>query len=156
MEEDKITRFHFDFGGIELELKGEKEFVKSMYKEVLRDVERARAAVEEAAQEQKPSEKGKSIPREHTLWIHRASDMMRKIYVVAQSEFDGSPLGECLDSNSVKSVFIEKTVFPDFFPDLDKGQTLWAEFTQEGREKITEATEPMRKALREDLLSKKK
>ena len=43
MSQDQHTRFQLTFNGISLELHGEKEFVEEMYREVMADLEEARA-----------------------------------------------------------------------------------------------------------------
>lgn len=154
MDDKKTTRFHFDFGGIELELRGEKEFVQSMYREILRDVEKARGEVQDELHK-KRSHSDERRPREPSIWVHRATSVMRKIYLLPPDEIRVTAIGQVLKLGEVKSIYIDKEVFADFFPEMDKGKTLWAEFTPEGRERIAEATEPMRKALRTELMEKK-
>jgi hypothetical protein len=80
------------------------------------------------------------------VWVHRASDMMRKIYMVNLNDVRKTPLGDILDVGALSTIYVEKGVFDRFFPDLENNQTLWVEFTQAGRQKIAEVTEPMRKS----------
>lgn len=142
MAGDDDTRFHFDFGGITLELSGKRPFVEQMYRRVMEDVETVRRRVREDK-----AAGGKVAPaqaRRPSVWVHRCSDMMRKIYMVSHDDVVASSLDEICDMGAVKNVYIAKNVFQKFFPDLEDGQTLWAEFTSVGREKIAEATKPMR------------
>ena len=142
-DEGKRTHFRFDFGGIQLELSGEREFVQEMYKEVMRDVERAREAVGQG--EGKARKNGaKGGQQKPSIWLYRASELIRKIYMVARDEVEETILGGALEFGELGGVFIDKEVFGEFFPKMDGSQTLWAEFTAAGKELIAEASERKR------------
>ncbi len=142
MAGDDDTRFHFDFGGITLELSGKRPFVERMYRRVMEDVEKMRRKVR--AEKDSDGEVVVKPVSRPSVWVHRCSDMMRKIYMVSHEDIVASALGTAFEMKQVKNVYISKGVFQDFFPALENGQTLWAEFTPVGREKIAEATQPMR------------
>lgn len=139
-KDEKVTHFRFDFGGVRLELSGEREFVQEMYKEVMRDVESARESLKE--EKGGAGQTGKEAPKKKpSIWLYRASDLIRKIYMISREDVQSSVLGQTLDASELSGVFIDKEIFSEFFPGMDSGHTLWAEFTAEGRELIAEATE---------------
>jgi hypothetical protein len=143
MSQQDDTHFHFDFGGITLELSGERQFVEKMYRQIMKDVEQARAQRIE-----KPEVRAAQVQRiNHAVWVHRCSEMMRKIYMTTQGDIERTILGRCLDPEELAVVYVDKDILSNIFPEFDKGQTLWAEFTPAGREKIAEVTSPMRQVL---------
>ena len=168
MSDEKHTQFRFDFGGILVEVSGEKDFVQEIYRRVMEDVEAARKAAtglkDWPGQEAKKSAPAKEQPQEQreapdsgpiskpgwrapeAIWVHRSSDLMRKIYMVAVKDVLKTRLGPLLDVSALSNIYVDKAVFDQFFPKLENNQTLWAEFTRQGRDKIAEVTEPMRKA----------
>ncbi len=144
MADDDHTHFRFDFGGITLELEGKRPFVERMYRRVMQDVVEARRQTEG---EEKSSPSKKLLEKKPSVWVHRCSDMMRKIYMVSRADIGESALGEFTDVEAIGNVYIQKGLLADFFPEIKDGQTLWAEFTPVGRKKIEEATRPSRRAL---------
>ncbi len=153
MGDDERTEFRFDFGGIQLELCGDRQFVEEMYRQVMEDVEEARrrlgsevvkgpAEAESGARDKGAGRKGQS------LWVHRTSRLMRKIYMVSRQQIDEWPLGDAIDVEELSNIYVDKDVFKTIFPTITEGRTLWAEFTSVGKQKIADATEPSRKALK--------
>lgn len=177
MSDENQTQFRFDFGGILVEVSGEREFVQELYRRVMRDVETARKAAtgltdwpvapagssssastsaststSTSAERAESKETGSGpISRPgwkapEAIWVHRSSELMRKIYMVAVKDVLKTPLGPLLDVGALSNLYVDKEIFETFFPKVANNQTLWAEFTREGRDKIAEVTEPMRKA----------
>ena len=151
MADDELTHFRFDFGGIKLEVSGDREFVREMYHRVMQDVEKARrGSVDETNGVQITKKEGtteKLAPaREASVWAHRCSDLMRKIYMLSSQGIKGTPLANFVDISAVKNVYIAKDIFDEILPGTESSQTLWAEFTQAGRKKIAEVTHPMSKS----------
>lgn len=155
MTEEDLTHFHFDFGGITLELSGERHFVEKMYRQVMKDVEAARAMpaalpTPPAASQGGPFHGGEASETKsedphsmhQAIWVHRCSEMIRKIYMTTQHEINKSIIGRCIDPRAIGVLFVDKGVLEKILLDLDKGQTLWAEFTPAGRQKIAEMTRP--------------
>ena len=152
MGDDEHTEFRFDFGGIKLELRGERSFFEEMYRQVMKDVQMARRQIQDGGD--KGQVNGRSTddtteapPKRQSMWVHRTSDLMRKIYMVPQSQIRQWPLGDVIDLEGVSNMYVDKDVFKDIFPGITEGRTLWAEFTSVGKKKIAQATEPSRKAL---------
>lgn len=145
MADDDETRFRVDFGGIVLELVGERAFVEQMYRQVMEDVEEARRQAQiEAGRVEKPEPIESKKP---TVWVHRCGTLMRKIYMASRDDIAASPIGGEFEMTELNNVYVDREAFTDCFEDLEGGHTLWAEFTEDGREKISEATKPSREAL---------
>lgn len=143
MGDDEQTRFHFDFGGIRLELSGDRDFVQTMYRRVMRDVDvvqrritKRRSAIDETLEGATLEELSDSAAERPSVWLHRCGSMMRKIYMASRTDVSDSPIGECIDVDAVTNVYMQKSIFNRFFPDLEGERTLWAEFTKVGRQKI--------------------
>ncbi|RAL25517.1 hypothetical protein DL240_04720 [Lujinxingia litoralis] len=157
MSKSDTTHFHFDFGGITLELSGERTFVEKMYKQVMRDVAEARSQAPPAAAPAQSGSKGRvqaGPARRRSVWVHRCSELMRKIYMATPADVSASVVGKVIDSEPVAVIYVDKDAFGGVFPQMDDGQTLWAEFTAAGKEKVAEATRPSLKALSPDVLRK--
>lgn len=150
------TKFRFDFGGITLELTGDREFVQEMYQCVMEDVQEARLRANQQPEQRGQGKRAVSpggklkesqaLPR--SVWVHRADNLMRKIYMVSESDVARSWLAQILDETYISSVFVDKPIFEQVFPELDGGKTLWAEFTSEGRKRLAAASKPTIPALR--------
>lgn len=149
---DDATQFRFDFGGVKLVLSGDREFVERMYQKVMQDVqvarERVKARPASASSSTSAQEKQILERKKPSIWVHRCGDMMRKIYMATREDVGRSPLGQILDPSAFEKLYMDRDVFPHFFPELEGGYTLWAEFTTVGRQKIAEATSPKRAALK--------
>lgn len=156
MSKSDTTHFHFDFGGITLELSGEREFVEKMYKQVMRDVAEARSGAHKAARGSSAGKGGtQGTPaKRRSVWVHRCSDLMRKIYMATPADVSSSVLGQAIDSKPIGVIYIDKGAFNGIFPEMDGGQTMWAEFTAAGKAKLAEATRPAMQALSPDVLKK--
>lgn len=137
MSDENSTQFQFRLGGIELEISGDRDFVERMYGRVMRDIEAARRSLAtEAAQQEAEGARDKQI-----LWVHRCSPMMHKIYMSSPAELDRSLLMRQFETTEVNIVFADKDVFERVLPSVEKGATLWAELTEQGRRRIAEASE---------------
>lgn len=147
MAYDEKTHFRFDFGGIKLELSGDREFVEKMYRQVMEDVEEARRKNKQQKAAGIPADGNDADEEKESVWVHRCGDMMRKIYMIARHELKPMMLNRVINPRAVDNIYVEKKAFEKLFPDLENGYTLWAEFTSTGRERIADATEPARKAL---------
>ncbi len=147
MAYDEKTQFRFDFGGIKLEVAGDRSFVEEIYRQVMEDVKEARRrnAADDAAGVRRVT---KDDEEKESVWVHRAGDMMRKIYMISRQDLQPMMLSRVVDPKAVDNIYVEKGAFEKIFPDLENGYTLWAEFTATGKKMIAEATEPVRDALR--------
>ena len=151
MADEELTHFRFDFGGIKLEVSGEREFVREMYHRVMQDVEKARNA--NLADSRSVNADGstldkKSKIREPSVWVHRCSDLMRKIYMLTYEEFKKTPLVNFINLSRVRNIYLDKGIFDEILPETESNQTLWAEFTRAGKNKIAEVTQPASKSYR--------
>lgn len=147
MADEKETHFHFDFGGITLEVSGGRDFVQEMYQKVMKDVADARRSAQAANRKASKKVSSKGPTKKPSVWVHRCSEMMRKIYMASQDDISASPICDIVDVDVVSGIYVDKGLFELFFPKLDDGQTLWAEFTAVGRKKIADVTQPNRRAL---------
>ena len=146
MAYDEETKFRFDFGGIKLEVSGDREFVERIYRQVMEDVEEARRR-NRAEELDSPRKLDGDEEDKEALWVHRCDDMMRKIYMVSRDDLTLKMLNRVVNPRALENIYVEKQAFEKLFPDLENGYTLWAEFTSTGRERIAKATKPVRKAL---------
>lgn len=144
MSDENSTHFQFRLGGIELEIEGDREFVERMYHRVMRDIEtvRKRVAAQRAEERLSPpvAPDDDSIRRRQILWVHRCTPMMHKIYMSAPVEVDESPLLRMIDTTKVSVIFADRDAFDNVLPGGGRGQTMWAELTEKGRQRIAEAT----------------
>jgi hypothetical protein len=156
MSQDQHTRFQLTFNGISLELHGEKEFVEEMYREVMADLEEARArnargqmpstAPASASQAKPPATAGakKKVerPLEHVIWLHRCTPLVNKIYMASPSDVRKTKRLSAFVPEQIATLYVEGKLLTDVMPQFDRGQTLWAELTTAGRKKIAEASSP--------------
>lgn len=130
MSSDEKVRFQFNFRGVDIEIAGERQFVDEMYQELMRDIEAARRGMAN-------DEAEAAIPDEDNLiWVHRCSDMMRKIYMATPDDVRFTLLSNSLNPAHLSTLYVDKHVFDRFLPNLADEHTLWAELTEEGRKKI--------------------
>lgn len=134
MGADESVRFEFNFQGIKIELSGERGFVDALYRDLMRDIETARQKIEEP--ERKIRARAAAAAAHAPVWVHRCSEMMRKIYMSNISEMSDSPLGKALNYEGVRTFYADEDVFNTFFPALSDNRTMWAELTDEGQRTI--------------------
>jgi hypothetical protein len=129
-QDEETVRFQFNFRGVEVEIAGERSYVDEMYQELMRDIEAARRGASER-------EEVTAFPSEEkVVWVHRCSDMMRKIYMATTDDLGFTFLSKVLRPEALGAVYVDKHVFNDFLPNIAGDRTLWAELTEEGRRKI--------------------
>lgn len=167
MSAKELTRFQLNLHGIALELEGERDFVDEMYRDIMRDIEEARArllqgkpsGLESKHSASKSTSKKKGIrlpdslgeeptelldteprPADHVIWLHRCSSLVHKIYMTNRRELGGVAAFQHINASFLKTAYIEDELLSSLLPRYDKGQTLWAELTRAGRAKIAEAS----------------
>lgn len=134
MSSEESVRFQFNFRGVQVEISGERRFVDEMYQELMRDIEAARLGASERKDEFRlPDDEG-------LVWVHRCSDMMRKIYMATTDDIGFTLLSNSLDARRLNSIYVDKHIFDQFMPNVAKERTLWAELTEEGKRTINRAT----------------
>lgn len=130
MSSEEIVRFQFNFRGVQVEIAGERAFVDQMYQELMRDIEAARRGAAERKDHLR-------VPEDQSLvWVHRCSDMMRKIYMASSDDIGFSLLSNSLDASFLSTIYVDKRIFDRFLPNIADERTLWAELTEEGKKKI--------------------
>ncbi len=158
MSEKKTTHFQFSLGNIELEISGEREFVERMYRMIMRDIESSRGTDEEfretirttqkltGVQPESKEDTKKAILDTHgrgerpVVWVHRCGDMMHKIYMSSPQEMAKAEILRIFDTDWLGVVFANDDAINRVLPAVDRGQTLWAELTPEGRRRIAQAS----------------
>jgi hypothetical protein len=134
-QDEETIQFQFNFRGIEVEIAGDRRYVDTMYQDLMGDIEAARRA---AAERNEVLE----VPDEESVvWVHRCSEMMRKIYMVTSDDLNLTALSNALDPKAIGMLYVDKYVFDDLLPNIANDRTLWAELTEKGREKINNSTE---------------
>lgn len=140
------TQFRLNLNGISLELEGDRAFVDDMYREIMRDIEEAKRRNTERQQKEakrsgKFERKPKSPQPQHDgiIWVHRCSALVHKIYMANAEDLLGSPVLRAIDPDVVGTIYIEHGLLPSLMPRFERGQTLWAELTPSGRERIANA-----------------
>lgn len=144
MSDDNTTHFQFSLAGIELEISGDRHFVERMYRTVMHDIEMARKGETPKGQPSNAQdERRQQLERKkrEIVWVHRCSEMMHKIYMSSPKEIGRSPLLRSFDASQLGVVYAEKALVGMILPKTERGQTLWAELTEAGRERIKQASE---------------
>lgn len=133
MSSGETTHFRFNLHGLDVEISGDIRFVDQMYREVMSDIQSFRTSIEAAAHSDRSPH---AEPAETPIWIHRCSEMMRKIYMTNAQTMRQTMLAPLLDLTLLRTIYIDKSVFDAFRPVLADESTLWAELTDEGRRTI--------------------
>lgn len=147
MNQEK-TQFRLNLNGISLELDGERSFVEEMYRRIMQDIEEARrrnkaAGASKSASTSKSPAKSAKPRRDAVVWIHRCSELVHKIYMASPDEFSSLRQLQCFDPEQIGTMYVSDKLLPKLMPQFDKGQTLWAELTPAGRQKIASASVPL-------------
>lgn len=133
MSADDPIQFQFSFRGVDIEISGESAFVDEFYRELMRDIQAARECLESSAED--PPDP-KAMLNETPIWVHRCSDMMRKVYMTNADTMEQTILTHLLNFPHLRTLYINKQVFDSLLPTLTREYTLWAELTEEGRRTI--------------------
>lgn len=140
---EKKTQFRLNLNGIVLDLEGDRAFVEEMYKEIMRDIEEAKRRNERVNQTPAERKRAKRKPKqESVLWIHRCSPLVHKIYMASPDDLEESPILSHIDHTKLGTLYIDHALLSKLMPQFDRGQTLWAELTPAGRERIANAQGP--------------
>ena len=144
------TQFRLNLNGISLELEGDRAFVEEMYRQIMRDIEEAKRRNQAAAKPAASRAKAKAgeaaarkARRDAVVWIHRCSELVHKIYMTSPEELGEVGQLTFLDPERVATLYIQDRLLPKLMPQFDKGQTLWAELTPAGRQKIASVSHGM-------------
>lgn len=161
MAEDHTEHFQLNLNGISLEISGDYDFVQSMYRRVMSDIEEARARMlrgEGPAPKAAPApakkgslsvseikQRERSRPAyaavdNRVIWLHRTNSMVNKIYMANVEEISKTRMLRAFDPEHLYTLYVEDPLLSKMMPKFGRGQTLWAELTTAGRRKIAEAT----------------
>ncbi len=146
-KDDNIT-LRFECGGVELKISGKHEFVQKMYRTMMEDVEEARKRAEDEAHQTTVPEPPEG--KRPSAWLHRCGAMMHKIYMVTNEDLESTLLDGFVDVVELSAIYVEDEVFDQVIGQVERGDTLWAEFTNLGRRKMKEIEDlssPIREAL---------
>jgi hypothetical protein len=140
MASDSESRFHFECEGIEIEITGDRAFVEKMYRQIMRDLDRARPSDESIQSDSSAPREGPYSNR--VVWVISCSEMLQRVYMTEASNIEDSPLGRALDPERIGSLYIDREAFTDLLPDVaDREATLWAQLTEAGRRRIAGESE---------------
>lgn len=144
---DDMTHFQLNLNGISLELSGEREFVEFMYRRIMRDVEEAKRRMLDSEHKSQQKSSSRAARRAHAqppddpvIWLHRCNDMVHKIYMASPENLKGAQVFSSMDLSVLSRIYLQDPLLSRVLPRFDRGQTLWAELTAAGRQKIAEAT----------------
>lgn len=140
-EDAPHTQFKLDLPGMSLKISGDRAFVESLFREVSRDLLRVL---------QPPVETIHSGPTPVDLpvvdgdprgvdftWVYGCTPLFNKVYAVDDVDIRLSPLGTSLDPTRLRRIFIDSGAEAIFATLAAGRQTLWAEYTEEGRQTIS-------------------
>ncbi len=143
---DEATRFTLSFNGISIEIEGDKDFVEEMYREVMADIEEAKRRIGNTIGARSGAAKASAktpklpTPQERVIWVYRCNPLVHKIYMTSVLVVAENPAFEAFEPQQLNAVYVEEPLLTKLMPQFNKGQTLWAELTAHGREKIAEAS----------------
>ncbi len=141
-DDDESLRFRFECEGIEVELEGDNQFVERMYRKLMRDIDTARRSAEPSDESQStddapPSSDTDAPLQRGVVWLIRCSDMMRRVYMLDPIHFQRSALDNCLDSDRVASLYVDRDTMKAHLSDIvDQHRTLWARLTETGHDQL--------------------
>lgn len=142
------TQFRLNLNGISLELEGDRAFVDAMYRDIMRDIEEAKRRnttrqkrdAKRSGKHRRPSKGAAPQPQQDgIIWVHRCSTLVHKIYMAGPQDLQGSAVLRNVDPEGLGTLYIEHSLLPKLMPRFERGQTLWAELTPSGRERIANA-----------------
>ncbi|MFB6375134.1 MAG: hypothetical protein ABEN55_18895, partial [Bradymonadaceae bacterium] len=120
MSEESRSQFRFKCDGVEVEITGSWEFVEQMYRQIMRDIDRARPP-KDSIQNNDPS----ASQRNRLVWVISFSDMMRRVYMTEPGEIRNSLLGRALDPDKIGTLHIDKESLSELLPRVaDREETL--------------------------------
>ncbi len=138
MAEDSHSEFRFECEGIEVEIRGSREFVETMYRQIMRDIDRARPADESIQPDPPASSSSPAPPDEHVVWVVSRDEMIQRVYMTEAANVEASPLGRALDAERIGTLYTDAEGFEGLLPRVaDREETLWAKLTEAGRRRIS-------------------
>lgn len=127
---DTRTQFRLDLPGLEIEISGDKRFVEDLFGRISHDLLPVLTG-------QPDQELPGTEPSQSYTWIYGCTEYFNKVYAVRDTQINASILGGCIRTAKLRRIYLDQEEGP-LFPALAQGQqTLWAEFTEEGREHLS-------------------
>lgn len=132
----KTTRFVLRLPQLRIELAGEKTFVEELYRTINRDftplIEAARRGELGAGKLPEVTQENPAVRSGHT-WVYLCTAYFNKVYVMENSRLEAGLLGRFLDIDRLRRIYVAEEHSPVLAGLSDTDQTLFAEFTEEGR-----------------------
>ena len=136
------TRFRLNLPGFTVELEGQRTFVEDLYRTISRDLEPMLKAASSGQPitlpELSPESEGtvSTNRRSSHIWVYFCTTLFNKVYVMENNTVEATLLGRFIDVDRIRRIYIDdipknSSVFSNNF---HNNRTLWAEFTDEGRE----------------------
>jgi len=130
MGQDTRTQFRLDLPGLEIDISGDKRFVEDLFGRISHDLLPILTG-----QGNQPAPGMESS--ESYTWVYGCTEYFNKVYAVRDAQIEASILGRCVAPGKIGRIYLDREEGP-LFPALAQGQqTLWAEFTEEGREHLS-------------------
>lgn len=132
----KTTRFRLNLPHIDIELSGERNFVEDLYQRVSKDL----LPIYQQNVDKKEASKAKSkavdkgAPHELYTWIYACTDLFHKVYVVENHLVETSIIGKWINSSRVRRLYLDQEDERIISAVSGDNKTLWAEFTDAGRD----------------------
>ena len=134
-DEQNRIRFRLDLPGLEVKISGERGFVEDLFQEISADLVPALTGQGLAYAGMTPLDLPTVGSASYT-WVYGCSPLYSKVYAVRDSHIRGGLLGGVINPALLRRIYIGG-VKGELFTAIAGGQqTLWAEFTDEGKERF--------------------
>jgi len=143
-----MTRFKLSLPDVTFEIEGETTFVEDLYKTISRDLEpmliaaTAGEPIDLPPLKQETSTSRKNSQSIRYTWVYHCTALFNKVYVTENNIISNSVIGRFIDVDRVRRISIDQDNGRSIFSSLfDDNRTLWAEFTEEGRQLLRKTLE---------------
>lgn len=134
-EERNRTRFRIELPGLEVSISGDRAFVEDLFKEISADLLPALTGQVGSHAGLTPLDLP-TVGETSYTWVYGCSPLYSKVYAVRDAHIRAGLLGGAVDPAQLRRIYIDG-VESELFAAIAGGQqTLWAEFTDEGKERF--------------------
>ena len=134
-EDQNRTSFRIELPGLEVSISGDRAFVEDIFQEISADLLPALTGQGRVHAGLTPLDLPVVDESSYT-WVYGCSPLYSKVYAVRDTHIRAGLLGGAIDSAQLRRIYVDG-VESELFAAIAGGQqTLWAEFTDEGKERF--------------------
>ncbi|MBN1944229.1 MAG: hypothetical protein JW797_01080 [Bradymonadales bacterium] len=135
-DNDSLTRFHLELPDFELSLSGDRASVEELYRLISHDLLPVLLSGGSDPIAPGATQNMEGMAGSGFTWVYGCTTYYNKVYAVDDAQLRNSLLGPCLQLGRIRRIYLDSEESELCSTLCGGAVTLWAEFTDEGRERF--------------------